>query len=147
MGQSRRLIGLAIVALVFLAAIAAAAYPFYVQTGVGAVTSSTCLPVLQAWKSAPPTPSAADMAVFTKGGLPTPAQVHDPAYRATIAANVKSPAYLRVTRWLDWTTGQGACVPRSRGRMHLSEGLIFAGGLLALGLLLVDRRSRRTALA
>jgi hypothetical protein len=139
MRESIRVIGRALVGVLFLAAIGAAVFPFKTETGVDALGTSTCVPVLEAWKSAPPTPSAADLASFSQGGIPTPEQARGPEYRAIIAAKLKSPAYLSVTRWTDWTLGPGACVPRSRGRIHLSEVLALAG-LLTSASLLVDRR-------
>ena len=120
-------------------------FPFQVETDVANASSRSCIPVLQAWRSEPPRPSNTDLAMFWGNGVPTPAQVRDPQYRAAVAATVQSASFQRVKTWDNWVLGPGACVPGSRHRVHLTELLALAAVLIG-GVVIVDlRRTHRSA--
>jgi hypothetical protein len=135
--------GLVVGAVVFgLVAVALVLFPFEAETGSGAVASRTCIPVVEALRSGPARPSADDLNLVLSTGVPTPAQAHDPQYRARAAAIAKSPAAARVYAWDDWTLGAGACVTRSRHRVAKAEAALGVAVVLGVGAVVASRLGR-----
>jgi hypothetical protein len=136
-----RLVAVALVA----GAACVAAWPSVTGFAAGPDHDKGCVAVANGWRSEPPKPSAADVAVAESSfpAPPSPAQRSDPAFMADWLAQVRAgrenPAVIRANARISWLAGPGACVPESRHRLLLSGVGLGCIGLATLAVWLACR--------
>jgi hypothetical protein len=102
-----------------------------------------CVPLVDAWHPVVPRPNTSDVRVFNST-FASPSTVQSAAefreFRVASNAARHTPAFKRVTTYLDWSVSKDACTPRARRYLAASAATLVTG---AAGTIVGVGRSRR----